>query len=198
MKRRAILAGITALLAPRSLIAQTPSRDGLRRLGVLMGNLADDPVGQSYTASLMQGLRALDWREGANLRIDWRWAGGDPALFDRYATELVELGSDVLLAQSSPSVVALRRKTSTIPIVFTMVSDPIGQGFVENLAVDLGGGGGLRGLRFAQRRDDFRALIDNLFVVALPSRGDAFQNFFETGLAVTVLRRKISSADKWF
>ena len=63
MKRRAILAGITALLAPRSLIAQTPSRDGPRRLGVLMGNLADDPVGQSYTASLMQGLRALDWRE---------------------------------------------------------------------------------------------------------------------------------------
>ncbi len=125
MKRRAILAGITALLVPRSLIAQTPLRDGPRRLGVLMGNLADDPVGQSYTASLMQGLRALDWREGANLRIDWRWAGGDPALFDRYATELVELGSDVLLAQSSPSVVALQRKTSTIPIVFTMVTDPV-------------------------------------------------------------------------
>src|SRR6266566_9730100 len=69
MKRRAILAGITALLAPRSLFAQTPSRDGPRRLGVLMGNLADDPVGQTYFASLMQGLRALDWREGANLRI---------------------------------------------------------------------------------------------------------------------------------
>src|SRR6266849_2375748 len=80
MKRRAILAGIIALLAPRSLIAQTPSRDGPRRLGVLMGNLADDPVGQTYTASLM-GLRALDWHEGGNLRIDWRWAGGDPALF---------------------------------------------------------------------------------------------------------------------
>jgi putative tryptophan/tyrosine transport system substrate-binding protein len=134
MKRRAILAGIAALLAPRSLIAQTPSRDGPRRLGVLMGNLADDPVGQAYAASLMQGLRALDWHEGGNLRIDWRWAGGDPTLFDRYATELVELGSDVLLAQSSPSVVALRRKTSTIPIVFTMVTDPIGQGFVESLA----------------------------------------------------------------
>src|SRR5882757_6765557 len=134
MKRRAILAGIAALLVPCSLTAQTKSRDGPRRLGVLMGNLADDPVGQTYTASLKQGLRALDWHEGGNLRIDWRWAGGDPELFDRYATELVELGSDVLLAQSSPSVVALRRKTSTIPIVFTMVTDPIGQGFVENLA----------------------------------------------------------------
>src|SRR6476646_2994650 len=115
MRRRAILAGIAALLAPRSLIAQTPSHDGPRRLGVLMGNLADDPVGQTYATSLLQGLRALDWHEGGNLRIDWRWAGGDPALFDRYATELVELGCDVLLAQSSPSVVALRRKTSTSP-----------------------------------------------------------------------------------
>ncbi len=134
MKRRAVLAGITALLASRSLIAQTPSRDGPRRLGVLMGNLADDPVGQTHAASLMQGLRALDWHEDGNLRIDWRWAGGEPELFERYATELVELGSDVLLAQTSPSVVALRRKTSTIPIVFTMVTDPIGQGFVENLA----------------------------------------------------------------
>jgi hypothetical protein len=150
MNRRAILAGITVLLAPRSLIAQTASRDGPRRLGVLMGNLANDPVGQTYTASLMQGLRALDWHEGGNLRIDWRWAGGDPALFDRYATELVELGCDVLLAQSSPSVVALRRKTSTIPIVFTMVTDPIGQGFVENLARP---GGNITGF------SDFNALM---------------------------------------
>jgi putative tryptophan/tyrosine transport system substrate-binding protein len=101
MKRRAVLAGIAALLAPRPLIAQTPSRDGPHRLGVLMGNLADDPEGQTYTASLMQGLRALDWHEGGNLRVDWRWTGGDPALFDRYAAELVALGPDVLLAQAT-------------------------------------------------------------------------------------------------
>src|SRR5258708_22730786 len=97
MRRRAIVGGIAALLAPRSLIAQTPSRDAPRRLGVLMGNLADDPVGQAYAASLMQGLRALDWHEGGNLRIDWRWAGRDPALFDRYATELPQLGCRLLL-----------------------------------------------------------------------------------------------------
>ena len=115
MKRRAVLAGIVAILAQRPLMAQTPAQDGPRRLGVLMGNLADDPVAQTYVAALMQGLRALDWQEGTNLRIDWRWTGGDPALFDRYAAELVALGPDVLLAQSSPSVVALRRKTNTIP-----------------------------------------------------------------------------------
>ena len=104
MKRRAVLAGIAAILAPRPLMAQTPAQDGPRRLGVLMGNLADDPVAQTYVAALMQGLRALDWQEGQTCAIDWRWTGGDPALFDRYAAELVALGPDVLLAQSSPSV----------------------------------------------------------------------------------------------
>jgi ABC-type uncharacterized transport system substrate-binding protein len=133
MKRRAVLAGIAAIVA-RPLMAQAPSRDRSRRLGVLMGNRADDSVAAAYTASLTQGLRELGWQEGSNLRVDWRWSGGDPALFDRYAAELVALGPDVLLAQSSPSVVALRQKTTTIPLVFTMVSDPVGQGFVESLA----------------------------------------------------------------
>ena len=145
MKRRTVLAGIAALLAQRPLMAQTPAR-----LGVLMGNLADDPVGQTYVAALTRGLRALDWQEGAKLRIDWRWTGGDPALFDRYAAELVALGPDVLLAQASPSVMALRRNTGTIPIVFTMVSDPVGQGFVENLAHP---GGNVTGF------SDFNALM---------------------------------------
>jgi putative tryptophan/tyrosine transport system substrate-binding protein len=134
MKRRTVLAGIATILAQPAVMAQTPAQGGMRRLGVLMGNTADDPVGQSYAAALTRGLRGLDWQEGQNLRIDWRWTGGDPALFDRYAAELLALGPDVLLAQSSPSVVALRRITTTIPIVFTMVSDPVGQGFVENLA----------------------------------------------------------------
>src|SRR5258708_31420864 len=134
MKRRALLAGIAAALARRPLLAQRQSREGGYRHGVLMGNLANDPVGQTYVSSLMQGLGALGWHEGRNLRVDWRWTGGDPALFDRYAAELVALGPDVLLAQSSPSVVALRRTTSSIPVVFTMVTDPVGQGLVDNLA----------------------------------------------------------------
>jgi putative ABC transport system substrate-binding protein len=98
----------------------------------------------------MKGLRALGWREGANLRVDWRWTGGDPARFDHYAAELVALGPDVLLAQSSPSVLALRQKTSTLPIVFTMVSDPVGQSFVESLAHP---GGNVTGF------SDFHALM---------------------------------------
>jgi putative ABC transport system substrate-binding protein len=135
IRRRAVLAGIAGTLAsPRPLAAQTPPREGMRRLGVLMANRATDSVAEAFIVALTKGLRALDWREGGNLRIDWRWTGGDPALFDRYAAELVARSPDVLLAQASPSVVALKRQTSTIPIVFTMVSDPEGQGFVGSLA----------------------------------------------------------------
>ena len=81
-----------------------------------------------------RGLAALDWREGGNLRIDWRWTGSDPALFERYAAELVASGRTPCWHRGSPSVVALRRLSGKIPIVFTMVSDPVGQGFVESLA----------------------------------------------------------------
>jgi putative ABC transport system substrate-binding protein len=83
---------------------------------------------------LVQGLGALNWHEGGNLHIDWRWSGGDPALFERYAAELVALGPEVLFAVGSPSVEALRRQTSTIPIVFVQVVDPVGQGFIASLA----------------------------------------------------------------
>src|SRR5882757_6013534 len=134
IRRRAILAGIAGTLASGPLAAQTPPRNGMRRLGVLMANPASDSVAGGYIAALTKGLHALDWHEGRNLRIDWRWTGGEPALFDRYAAELVALGPDALLAQSSPSVAALKRQTSATPIVFTMVSDPVGQGLVENLA----------------------------------------------------------------
>src|SRR5260370_2609733 len=132
IRRRAVLAGIAGTLASRPLAAQP--RDGMRRLSMLMANRASDSVVKAYVAALTKGLHALDWREGGNLRIDWRRTGGGPAVFDRDAAELVALGPDVLLAQGSASVVSLRRKTSTILIVFTMVSDPIGQNFVESLA----------------------------------------------------------------
>jgi putative tryptophan/tyrosine transport system substrate-binding protein len=114
--------------------ARAQSGDGMRRLGVLMLSLASDPEGQANAAALVQGLGALNWHEGGNLRIDWRWVGGDPALFERYAAELVALGPEVLFAVGSPSVEALRRQTSTIPIVFVQVADPVGQGFIASLA----------------------------------------------------------------
>src|SRR5947209_2092113 len=92
--RRTVLAGIGMTFAPRALLAQAQPRNGVRRLGVLMGQRASDPWGQALAAALVQGLGALGRREGGNLSTDWRWAGGDPALFERYAAELVALGPD--------------------------------------------------------------------------------------------------------
>jgi putative tryptophan/tyrosine transport system substrate-binding protein len=135
MRRREFMAALGGVAAGWPLAARAQPQDRMRRLGVLMGNRQSDPVGQAFAAALGQGLGTLGWHEGRNLRIDWRWgAGDDPALFERYAKELVALAPDALFAQASPSVAALRRETGTIPIVFTMVTDPIGQGFVASLA----------------------------------------------------------------
>jgi putative tryptophan/tyrosine transport system substrate-binding protein len=81
-----------------------------------------------------QALARLGWTEGKNIRIDYRFAAGNPTLFKSYAAELVRLMPDVLLAGASLAITALRQQTRTIPIVFVNVSDPIGQGFVESLA----------------------------------------------------------------
>jgi putative ABC transport system substrate-binding protein len=131
--RRTFLAGIAAALASRPLAASAQPQGGMRRVGVLMNRVSNDAEGQALAAAFIQGLGTLRWKEGANLRIDWRWAGSDPALFERYAAELVALGPEVLVGQGSPSVEALRHQTSAIPIVFGLVIDPVGQGFVESL-----------------------------------------------------------------
>jgi putative ABC transport system substrate-binding protein len=123
----------SAVTWPIAVLAQQPQR--MRRIGVLMGYSSTDPEGQARTTAFVQGLGARNWYEGSNLRIDWRWGVGDRALFERYAAELVSLGSEVLVAGSSSAVVeTLQRQTRTIPIVFVNIVDPVGQGFVASLA----------------------------------------------------------------
>jgi putative ABC transport system substrate-binding protein len=115
--------------------ANAQQNERVRRVGVLMAFSSTDREGQARTAAFVRGLGAQNWYEGNNLRIDWRWGGADRALFERYAAELVSLGSEVLVAGSSSAAVeALRRQTRAIPIVFVSITDPIGQGFVASLA----------------------------------------------------------------
>ena len=134
MRRREFmtLLGGAAVAWPLAARAQQPDR--MRLIGVLMGSVETDPTGQSRLTAFRTALMKLGWTEGSNLRIELRWAGADPALFARYAAELVALGPAVILADSTPSIEALRRQTRTIPIVFVFVADPIGQGFVASLA----------------------------------------------------------------
>ncbi len=106
----------------------------MRRIGVLTNLLANDTVAKARVGALQQGLQQLGWTEGRNLQIDYRWTAGGGDELRRYAMELVALAPDAILATGSPPVVALRQATRIVPIVFVLVADPVGAGFVESLA----------------------------------------------------------------
>jgi putative ABC transport system substrate-binding protein len=117
-----------------SLAARAQQADRMRRVGVLEARAADDREGQARLAVFLQGLQELGWTDGRNVRIDHRWAAADADRHRTFAAELVALGPDVILAAGSQSVAALLQTTRTVPIVFVNVIDPVGAGFVANLA----------------------------------------------------------------
>ena len=116
------------------LAAQGQRSEQMRRVGVLMSTLADDPEGQSRLGVFQQAMEQFGWREGRNLHMDIRWSIGDANRFGRYAAELVALSPDVILSAIGTSTEALQRVTRTVPIVFAMALDPVGSGIVESLA----------------------------------------------------------------
>ena len=118
----------------------------MRRVGVLM-SVADAPEGQARLAAFLKGLQQWGWTEGRNVRIDTRWGGGDAERTRKNVAELLALGPDVFLASGDHPVVELQHATRTAPIVFTMVGDPVGAGFVESLARP---GGNITGFVFQQ------------------------------------------------
>ena len=133
MRRRefiTLLGGATAW--PLVARAQQPER--MRRIGVLMNRAADDPDGQARLAAFRQALQDLGWTDGSNARIDVRWGGNDVDRERRYATELVALAPDIILASGTVSVTALQHATRALPIVFVAVADPVGAGLVNTLA----------------------------------------------------------------
>jgi putative tryptophan/tyrosine transport system substrate-binding protein len=136
MRRREFLfsIGLTGAALTRPLIARAQHGERVRRIGVLMNAVADDPQGQARIAAFQQTLQQLGWSEGRNVRIDIRWGGNDVERDRRYAAELIALAPDVIMAAGTLSVTALQRDSRAIPIVFNSVSDPVGAGFVNNLA----------------------------------------------------------------
>jgi len=105
----------------------------MRRIGVLMGLVANDPEAHSRVAVFENGLRELGWVKGRNLSIEYRWAGDGNGLRDHVA-ELLAMEPDLILANTTPVTAALQKQSRTVPIVFAQVSDPVGQGLVSNLA----------------------------------------------------------------
>jgi putative ABC transport system substrate-binding protein len=116
------------------LAARAQQTDRVRRIGVLMPFAATDAAGKLELAAFAHQLQDLGWADGGNLRIDYRWSAGDPERMQALAKELTALQPDVLFARSTPVTGALLKQTRTIPIVFAVVSDPVGEGFVASVA----------------------------------------------------------------
>jgi ABC-type uncharacterized transport system substrate-binding protein len=133
MRRREFITLLGGAAAAWPLAAGAEQVERVRRIGVLMSVAADGPEGQARLAAFLEGLQQLGWADGGNVRIDYRWGAGDAERSRKYAAELVKLSPDVILASGDP-VMALQQATRTVPIVFTIIADPVGAGLVEGLA----------------------------------------------------------------
>ena len=134
MRRREFITLIGIGTATWPLCVRAQQGGGERKIGVLMARKADDPEGQKQFAALQQGLAERGWSEGKTLHIETRWTLADAAEALKFTQELIGLKSEVLVANGTPSLIAVRQVTSTIPAVFVSVADPVGQGFVPSLA----------------------------------------------------------------
>jgi putative tryptophan/tyrosine transport system substrate-binding protein len=149
MRRREFIAGLGAAAWP--LVARAQQRRPIRRIGVMMGlYAADDPEGLARVTAFVQGLQERGWTDGRNVRIEFRWPLGDGDRQRRYASELVALGPDVALAGGGPALAAFQQASSTVPVVFANVNDPVGSGFVASLARPGGNATGFMSAEFGQ------------------------------------------------
>lgn len=132
MRRRELLGFLGAMAVSLPLSAK--AQQSTRRVAVVLARRENDPLGRSYLSALQQGLRELGWHEGRNLQVDVRWAGGDADLMREIAMEFVKLRPDVIVASGSPTVAALKRSGSSIPVVFVGINEPVMQGFIDSMA----------------------------------------------------------------
>ena len=133
LRRREFIAGLGGAAVAWPLAARAQQGNRVRRIGVLIGFSENDPEAKAYLSGFRQGLAELGWTDG-NLWMDVRWAAANADQMRTFAKELVNLQPDVILANTTPVTAALQRETRTIPIVFAVVSDPVGVGFVASLS----------------------------------------------------------------
>jgi ABC-type uncharacterized transport system substrate-binding protein len=133
VRRREFIVALGGVAVVWPLAARAQQADRVRRVGVLMG-IADDPEGQGRVAVFRQALQVLGWTEGRNVQFIYRWNAGDVVHARQLAKELLDLRSDVILANSTPVAAAVRDTTRTTPTVFVQVSDPVTSGVVQSLA----------------------------------------------------------------
>ena len=133
MKRREFILALGGAAAPWPLAARAQQPERVRRIGSLTG-IADDSITQARLATFLETLQQIGRTEGQNVQVDRRWGGGDADRIRKYAAELATLNPNVILATGAPATQQLLRATRTVPIVFVLVPDPVGSGFVESLS----------------------------------------------------------------
>ena len=134
MRRRDFIKGFGGAAATWPLAARAQQPERMRHVGLLLGYREGDAEGQASAAAFRQRLQELGWTEGRNVRIDIRWAGADPNKARTFAKELVGMTPDVIVPSSNLVTEIVQQETHTIPIVFVFVGDPVGSGFVTNVA----------------------------------------------------------------
>jgi len=134
VRRREFITVLGGAAVVWPLVARAQQTNQVRRIGVLMGYGSTDPEGQALLAEFTRHLAELGWTEGRNVRIEVRWGGSNVDLLHTFAKELIGLQPDALLASSTPTTAALARETQTIPIIFTLIADPVGNRFVASLS----------------------------------------------------------------
>jgi putative tryptophan/tyrosine transport system substrate-binding protein len=134
MRRRDFISLIGSAAATWPLAARAQQSDRVRRVGVLTPLAQGDPEGQARDVAFQQGLEKLGWTTGRNVRIDYRWGINDVEKANVAIAELLATAPDVILASTSRVIATFQQATRTAPIVFTMIYEPVAQGFVQNLA----------------------------------------------------------------
>jgi putative ABC transport system substrate-binding protein len=133
MKRREFIRLLGGAAAGLPLVARTQPLDRIRLVGALTG-IAEEPIIRARVAVFTKGLQDLGWVEGRNMRVDYRWGGGDTEVIRRHAMELVALAPDVILATGGPAAEQVLQATRSIPVVFVVTPDPVGSGLVARLS----------------------------------------------------------------
>jgi putative tryptophan/tyrosine transport system substrate-binding protein len=144
MKRREFIAGLGSAVA-RPVATRAQQLDPLRTIAVLMAYEESDPKAKGWLSEFKRSLKDLGWIDGRNIQMDVRWAAGDVDRMQRFTKEIVEQRPDAILSSSTPWTGAFQRETRTIPIVFVVVADPLGSGFVTSLPRP---GGNITGFSF--------------------------------------------------
>ena len=147
MRRREFIRLIGGAVAAWPIAARAQQPERLRRVSVLLGVPENDPETNSRLRAFRLGMRDAGWIEGRNVHIEYRYAGTDRDAIKEHVGELIRLAPDVILANSTPVMILLRPATNTIPIVFVVVNNPVGQGFISNLARP---GGNVTGFSFIE------------------------------------------------